>query len=699
MDVHGGNPDVLRGAAAAAEAAGLLALGDAEGAVSALKEAARATEDAVDTNGINSEHQSELLGSNKRLLQLAERALREQGPVYCDSTTQTEPTPIPPPALDQVGQFNISNTSFHQQSNDDFAQEATAALRRVEDEKEWLTARVKELENKLTASEALDTWALESKLSGTASTQESQAVAMLQSELDTLKSEMESHIESERQKASDERKGMEEEILTLRTELSTLEKKSREVPQIDLRNLTVDPKGSRETVSLPSRSLPSSPLTSPRKRQGILKAFSRKKNNRSPPPPPLPPVSSTVALEDDDFLLELGSPALPPSSPIVSDLPSDLSTLFDQFPAAINSNFSSVSTVSSGKVLQSQSLPASFDRCSALLLSNHFCAEYHNAHGEFTKKEGSSGKGSCSYSPWVHHPGYSEHAGYRTLQCLTVVQAPWSQQTAFVEKQRYYKGSGVLALQITSLTPAVMCGDCFRCEVLVMIEGNSTSSSITITASVHFMKSPFMGLKSKISSTAMSELADSFQLFLNRLISALSSSPSSPSSPTRSLKQAENVINEDSVEDPEAVVFDFVEKEKDGVESGVIVLSGITYLAASCTLSGLCHKIAVVTTEASSNFQVSAAAAKCLAQSVGSADSLIPLPNIDCDVATASVQLSSILEAGPEVFRALQPLQTQLYFVLSSLHEVAFVACLLLSSTVIYLLLQVLKGPPAGAKS
>ena len=697
MDVQGGHPDVLRGAAAAAEAAGLLALGDAEGAVSALKAAARATQDAQDTNGINKEQHSELINSNKRLLELAERALLEQSPQYCDASTQTDDQNFD---VEQVDQFNISNTSFHQQSNKDVAQEASAALRRVEDEKEWLTARVKELENKVSASEALDTWALESKLSGTASTQESQAVAMLQTQLDTLKSEMETHIE-QRQRASSEKKGMEEKIQTLETELTAKDTK-QQVPRIDLGKLNVaNQNGSKrlETVSLPSRSLPSSPLSSPRKKQGgLLRAFRNRKNttivHEPAPLPPPAPLTARVLQEDDD-LLTLGSPAISPTSPTFgqdNDLPSTITDLFSDFPSSINSHFSSISTLtSSGKVLQTTTIQGSLEMVCDTMLSDTFCSQYHCAHGEYTK--GNGNELGCKYSKWQSHAVHPKNAGHRTLDCTTIVQAPWSQHTQFIERQRYCKTTKKVILQVSSMTPGVMCGECFRCEVAVVLTSNKDNVTATVTGYVHFMKSPFMGLKSKITSTATSELKDSFQLFLTMLASKMSS-PTTPSrlpkfdtkdNPTKTFKSEAPIITTDSSN---------LSSESVESDNSFVFASGIVYLFASCMLSGICHRIAVVTSEATANFQNSASAAKCLASSAqASFLSDIPLPIVECDVDVASSILSSVLDSGPEVFRALQPLQSQLFFVMSSLYNVAYVVCIILSLITLFLLVHIYNNP------
>eukprot|EP00662_Eupelagonemidae_sp_cell21_P003124 gene3124-40061_t len=91
-----------------------------------------------------------------------------------------------------------------------------------------------------------------------------------------------------------------------------------------------------------------------------------------------------------------------------------------------------------------------------------FLVDYHRDHGEYVKGDGGEQPSSGT-------------AGWREWECTTVVQAPFTQHTRYVERQRFAllapPGAGaLLVFQVSAQSPEVMLGDCFRVEVAVCFE-------------------------------------------------------------------------------------------------------------------------------------------------------------------------------------------------------------------------------------
>eukprot|EP00756_Hemistasia_phaeocysticola_P043645 Hpha_TRINITY_DN17220_c0_g1::TRINITY_DN17220_c0_g1_i1::g.17877::m.17877 len=137
-----------------------------------------------------------------------------------------------------------------------------------------------------------------------------------------------------------------------------------------------------------------------------------------------------------------------------------------------------------------------------------YLTEVKTGHGEYSGKPGQP----VEMPPWTYpDPGGLTHCGDREIVCTTVVQAPWSTHTRFVERQRYSCIQGpprALLYHTSAQTPDVMTGDCFRCEALIAIEETEPGvCTIRVHGHVPMLKSTM--LRGKIQSTALPALESS----------------------------------------------------------------------------------------------------------------------------------------------------------------------------------------------
>ena len=186
----------------------------------------------------------------------------------------------------------------------------------------------------------------------------------------------------------------------------------------------------------------------------------------------------------------------------------DMHQLFSE--CTINDKFLPASTVlSKGKKLLSVSVPGSLNSVfSALFSEPSFLVEYHKKRGEYggTKENPQP----VSIPNW---DSFGPGCGSRKFDCLTVIQAPWSKHTKYVEYQRYAMTQSQLYIHFCSQTPEVMYGENFRIEVVLSVTENKSTSQcdVDVIAHINFLKS-FM-MKSAVDSTATTELNAAYKVF------------------------------------------------------------------------------------------------------------------------------------------------------------------------------------------
>eukprot|EP01062_Namystynia_karyoxenos_P046212 TRINITY_DN34520_c0_g1_i2.p1 TRINITY_DN34520_c0_g1~~TRINITY_DN34520_c0_g1_i2.p1 ORF type:complete len:570 (+),score=154.29 TRINITY_DN34520_c0_g1_i2:71-1711(+) len=154
----------------------------------------------------------------------------------------------------------------------------------------------------------------------------------------------------------------------------------------------------------------------------------------------------------------------------------------------------------------------------AALYGDHanFLPEHHRLHGEYVK-DPATGKAVALQMPrWESPPAPPGRAvGWRRMECITVVKAPWSMHTPLIEHHRYALfnvGGQVRRLVVhnSACTPDVVNGSCFRCEGVVIFDESIESGMLTVESfgMVVMIKSTLM--RRIIESTGNGELRESY---------------------------------------------------------------------------------------------------------------------------------------------------------------------------------------------
>eukprot|EP01065_Artemidia_motanka_P026596 TRINITY_DN3171_c2_g4_i1.p1 TRINITY_DN3171_c2_g4~~TRINITY_DN3171_c2_g4_i1.p1 ORF type:complete len:947 (+),score=325.40 TRINITY_DN3171_c2_g4_i1:61-2901(+) len=417
---------------------------------------------------------------------------------------------------------------------------------------------------------------------------------------------------------------------------------------------------------------------------------------------------------------KVGPLSPPPSAPprrAASELPLPLVRSFNSagwggmpelFPEAVpNSHFTNEEALlRDGTLLvQRKELPAGVTAqlCFQQLLSDGstFLADYHSKHGEFLREDGGR-QAPVTLPQW--EAGGDESRGWRCCEMLTTVQAPLSQVTKLVERQRYAlittPEGATTALHVSTQTPDVMYGEYFRCEALVSFTDRPGGAcTVQVHGLVHFMRSTIM--RSKIQSTAMSELTLSYGKMVAQAVAALSRQgrpgaakekeppqppppPPPPPPPTRSLADT---------------ALEWLQQGCAAADTAVQQASQHGGLAAVAVLLWLvvclCSDVSVLQQgPAVDDLREYASAARCLAAAVEAESQLSTGPVLPrtCDVQQSSRTLSATLMGGA----ALPPLQRQTLVALAAAQTAALQILYALAVAVV-LLLYVRKQRKASA--
>eukprot|EP01062_Namystynia_karyoxenos_P067735 TRINITY_DN61786_c0_g1_i1.p1 TRINITY_DN61786_c0_g1~~TRINITY_DN61786_c0_g1_i1.p1 ORF type:complete len:763 (+),score=243.87 TRINITY_DN61786_c0_g1_i1:82-2289(+) len=153
-----------------------------------------------------------------------------------------------------------------------------------------------------------------------------------------------------------------------------------------------------------------------------------------------------------------------------------------------------------------------------------FLADWHRRHGEYDK--GPAGEVVPLSLPQWEGGGDAGPAGWRSFECTTVVQAPWSMHTRFVERQRFAalrlpSAAARVVLQVSARTPDVMLGDCFRCEAVACFEEEAPGGDcwLEVHGTIHMLKSTMM--KGKVVSAGIAGLQQSYSDFAQQAVEVL----------------------------------------------------------------------------------------------------------------------------------------------------------------------------------
>eukprot|EP01065_Artemidia_motanka_P011223 TRINITY_DN16031_c0_g1_i1.p1 TRINITY_DN16031_c0_g1~~TRINITY_DN16031_c0_g1_i1.p1 ORF type:complete len:842 (+),score=335.23 TRINITY_DN16031_c0_g1_i1:51-2528(+) len=252
--------------------------------------------------------------------------------------------------------------------------------------------------------------------------------------------------------------------------------------------------------------------------EGRERKQKQRKSGRSPQPraaapsPPTSPPPSAAPAAGADKDADKDAPA-----PAAGAGPADMPALFADTPLS-GAFLAEAALLSSKDVKQihaAHKLPQGADigAVQAALLQPPFLEQYHKKGGRYAGPKASPE--SPVMPPWE---GGKSNLGWRELNCTTVVQAPFTTHTKYVEKQRYCLLAGPprqLLIHFVSQTPEVTMGDAFRIEVLVTVEEKASKQcEMTVHGLVHFLKSSW--LKGKITSTAHAELTTAYEGFVRQ---------------------------------------------------------------------------------------------------------------------------------------------------------------------------------------
>ncbi|KAJ9469571.1 Tectonin beta-propeller repeat-containing protein [Diplonema papillatum] len=155
-----------------------------------------------------------------------------------------------------------------------------------------------------------------------------------------------------------------------------------------------------------------------------------------------------------------------------------------------------------------------------------FLEAYHQTRGEYLGTRQDPQKVIIpAWEPLAPaDPGAHASAGYRTFECTTVIQAPWSKHTRLQEHHRFAyfhedseTGTPRFIWHCASQIPDVMYGDYFRVESVVDVRETTPAACVaSVYCVLHFYKDPTFLLKGKIESTAVGESTVSYKQLLQQ---------------------------------------------------------------------------------------------------------------------------------------------------------------------------------------
>ena len=118
---------------------------------------------------------------------------------------------------------------------------------------------------------------------------------------------------------------------------------------------------------------------------------------------------------------------------------------------------------------------------------------------------------NTTVTEWTYSPGAGDDsfAGVRNLTYTTTVAAPFTMQTPVYESERYVMVDKALTIHMSTQTPNVTMGGCFRIEVLLEFVESGDSTVMSTYWYINFIKSVSF-LKGKIESTAEEGLKKAF---------------------------------------------------------------------------------------------------------------------------------------------------------------------------------------------
>eukprot|EP01062_Namystynia_karyoxenos_P033239 TRINITY_DN24449_c0_g1_i1.p1 TRINITY_DN24449_c0_g1~~TRINITY_DN24449_c0_g1_i1.p1 ORF type:complete len:1101 (+),score=333.36 TRINITY_DN24449_c0_g1_i1:76-3303(+) len=311
--------------------------------------------------------------------------------------------------------------------------------------------------------------------------------------------------QAERQEWQAQRSALEQQLAALRAE--------RDQWRQDAERLRSGPQGSPERSPATDRELSYSSCGSATGRSGLALRLPGVK------PPRQAPRQATIQTP-----LQRPDQQQPPS--FASDATTGSRVVFHQCTCAsvaglfadseLTAHFSEeAAMLKEGKLLVPLSKLQSGTSCAQCwreLLSDasSFLADYHNQHGEFLK--GPGGEQQPVVLPRWERPADDTTRGWRECQMHTTVQAPLTQVTKLVERERFAlvdtPEGRCIYLHFSNQTPDVMYGDYFRCEALVTITEEQEGCTVQVHGKVHFLKSTMM--KGRILSSAIAEMTQCY---------------------------------------------------------------------------------------------------------------------------------------------------------------------------------------------